>query len=91
MPKTIRRLSAALLTAWALAGCAQKPYAPELVTPEAVQARVARGEAVLLADVRKPASYRAEHIDGAVSFPAARLAEGRVALPKDRWIVLYCT
>lgn len=91
MRQTIRRLGAVFLTAWALAGCAQKPYAPELVTPEAVQSRITRGEAVLFADVRKPASYRTEHIAGAVSFPAARLAEGRVALPKDRWIVLYCT
>lgn len=67
------------------------PYQPEPITPAQVQARLQRGERLLFTDVRHPTSFRREHIPAAVSFPYARLAEGRVDLPRDRGLVLYCT
>lgn len=86
------RLIAATGAALLLVGCSNKPYEPEVVTPQDVQARIQRGDAVLLADVRSPRSYQREHIEGAVSFPIAEVSQtNRVDLPKDRWIVLYCT
>lgn len=75
-----------------LAGCSNKPYEPELVTPQDVQGRLQRGDAILMTDVRHPRSFAREHIEGAVNFPIAEVSQThKVDLPKDRWIVLYCT
>lgn len=73
------------------APAAETQYEPTVVTPQEVQARLKRGDAVVIADVRHADGYGREHIEGAVHFPYATLATDEVDLPKDRWIVLYCT
>lgn len=89
---TVSRLISAVGVALLLAGCSNKPYEPEVVTPQDVKARMDRGDAVLMADVRTPRSFQREHIEGAVSLPIAEVSQtNKVNLPKDRWIVLYCT
>lgn len=91
MSRLIRWMSVAA-TALVLAGCSNKPYEPEVVTPQDVQARIQRGDNVLMADVRHPRSFLREHIEGAVNFSIAEVSQtNKVDLPKDRWIVLYCT
>jgi rhodanese-related sulfurtransferase len=61
------------------------------VTPEQVQARLAKGDTIILVDVRAPEAYWLEHIKGSVSYPRATLAASQQPLPKDKPIVLYCT
>jgi rhodanese-related sulfurtransferase len=75
--------------ALALAGCA--PYQAPKLTAAEVHARMAKGEAVLFVDVRSPKAYALEHIDGAVNRPVSRLGAEGPNLPRDRWVVLYCT
>lgn len=47
-------------------------------------------EQVLVLDVRDAASFRAEHIQGAMNIPAADLISKLSTLPKDKTIVTYC-
>lgn len=71
-----------------LAACA--PYEAPKLTADEVHARMAAGERVLFVDVRSPQAFALEHVEGAVNCPASRFG-GKTDLPKDRWIVLYCT
>lgn len=61
----------------------------EAVDREALLARVARGEVVVL-DVRPREEYRAGHIPGALSVPLKELESRLAELPVDREIVAYC-
>lgn len=61
----------------------------EPVDQEALMARVARGEVVVI-DVRPEQEYAAGHIAGAISFPLSELGQRLTELPKDRDIVAYC-
>lgn len=97
MTKRLKLLAAAGL-ALMLVGCKQGPYQPEIVTPEQAQAYIKRGEPVTIADVRSATSYKREHIEGAVHFPYAEVlanarikGETKLTLPKEHWILLYCT
>jgi rhodanese-related sulfurtransferase len=71
-----------------LAACS--PYEPPRLTATEVHARMAKGEQVLFVDTRPPQAYALEHVDGAVNVPSSRFGT-KTDLPKDRWIVLYCT
>ena len=73
------------------AGCDNTPKEPLLVTPVEAQAYLQRGEKVLIADVRSEVGYRNEHIEGAISAPFAQIYQGQHTLPKDQWVLLYCT
>jgi sodium/hydrogen antiporter len=68
---------------------------PERITIEELRQLWARGEPVIVADVRTERSYRDDALmaDGAIRLPpddAVRLARER-RLPRDATIVLYCT
>lgn len=62
------------------------------MTPETLRARVAEGRAPAIVDVRSAAEYRRGHIPGAVHLPfwAALWRAGRLQLPRDAPIVVYC-
>lgn len=66
-------------------------FVSPLVSPEALQERMANGESVLIVDVRSRAAFDEEHIPNAVSRPAVELIEGLPRLPLDRPVALYCT
>jgi rhodanese-related sulfurtransferase/DNA-binding transcriptional ArsR family regulator len=61
----------------------------EQLSVEELQARLDRGEVVLL-DVRPEAEYRAGHIAGALSAPLELLPAVIATLPKRREVVAYC-
>lgn len=84
----MRRAFALLAAGLLLAACA--PYEAPKLTPEEVHSRMKAGEPVLFVDVRSPQAFALEHVEGAVNCPASRFG-GKSDLPKDRWIVLYCT
>jgi DNA-binding transcriptional ArsR family regulator len=69
-------------------------YRPErqrfpTITPEALQAGLARGEMVLL-DVRPAEEFDAGHLPGARSLPRAELPARLDELPAEALIVTYC-
>lgn len=62
------------------------------VTAQDAKAAFDSGEAVIV-DVRSQAAYEAGHVDGALSIPLNEFEtniEG-INLPKDQWIITYCT
>jgi rhodanese-related sulfurtransferase len=61
----------------------------EAITREELTARLRRGDLILL-DVRPEPEYRAGHIAGARSVPAAELRRQLRSLPKDTEVVAYC-
>ena len=63
--------------------------AVEIITRDALQARLERDELVLI-DVRPDAEYAAGHIPGAISTPPARLTPALDALPAEGDVVAYC-
>ena len=85
--------AAMLLPALAAPALAAKPYQPTIVTMKDVKARLAHGERLLPVDVRQPGTYMKEHADGAIDAPVGMLmvSAGMQPLPKDRWLLLYCT
>jgi hypothetical protein len=46
-----------------------------------------------IVDVRSPASYEAGHIEGAINIPLGEFETNmaNIDLPKDEWIITYCT
>lgn len=82
----------------ALAGCGseaadvpQSRNEVPRITPEEVQDRIDKGDAILIVDSRSAASYADRHIAGAISVPAGEVSSRLYELPKDQEIVLYCT
>lgn len=67
----------------------QKKASMEPVALDELQARMDRGEIVLL-DVRPEEEYAAGHIPGAVSIPIEELERYLESLPADKEIVAYC-
>lgn len=99
----IQRMILAAATALLLPACAPPPASapgsPEapssgapyaLVSPQEARARLQQ-EPLLVVDVRSRARYDESHIEGAVSSPLVELETGHALLPKDRFILLYCT
>ena len=52
-------------------------------------AELVKGGALLL-DVRTPAEFAADHLEGAVNIPVQTLAQRVAEVPKDRVVVVYC-
>jgi rhodanese-related sulfurtransferase len=50
-----------------------------------------RAGRVVMVDVRSPAEYRAVHITEAVSIPAHEVERWRMAIPRGRAVITYCT
>lgn len=50
-------------------------------------------ETAIIVDVRSQAAYEAGHVDGALSIPLNEFETNiaSVDLPKDQWIITYCT
>lgn len=66
-------------------------YDAPRVTPEQAYARIQAGEDLVILDVRPASAYQAGHIKGAINIPWANLKDDYSQLPKDRFILLYCT
>jgi 3-mercaptopyruvate sulfurtransferase SseA len=66
-------------------------YEAPRVTPEQANARIQAGENLVILDVRSASAYQAGHIPGAINIPWANLKDDYSQLPKDRFILLYCT
>jgi NADPH-dependent 2,4-dienoyl-CoA reductase/sulfur reductase-like enzyme/rhodanese-related sulfurtransferase len=60
------------------------------IAPRELQERLARGEQLLLLDVRSPAEHQQIRIPGATLIPLGALRERLGELPRDRRIVTYC-
>ena len=75
------------------------PAAPPLteadvprVTVQEAQAALASGEAVMV-DVRSAGAFETSHIIGALNIPLDKIETNPTSLdlPKDQWIITYCT
>ena len=62
------------------------------VTAQDAKAAFEGGEAIII-DVRSQAAYQASHVAGALSIPLNEFETniGGIDLPKDLWIITYCT
>ena len=62
------------------------------VSVEDAKAAFDSGEAIIV-DVRSQAAYEASHVAGALSIPLNEfeMNSASVDLPKDQWIITYCT
>src|SRR5262245_18676017 len=60
------------------------------VSPEALQARLERGDTVLVVDLRQPWEYHTGHIPGAMSLFIEEVPMRLEELPVDRDIVFQC-
>ncbi len=62
------------------------------VTAEDAKAAFDAGE-VIIVDVRSAESYATSHIVGALSIPLGEFETdiANIDLPKDQWIITYCT
>jgi rhodanese-related sulfurtransferase len=77
--------------AFASAASAETPArAGESVTPAALSAQLARGDAPQLLDVRTPEEFAAGHLPGAVLIPHDALALRLDELDRGRPVVVYC-
>ena len=68
--------------------------AEERITLDQVQALQAKGEPVVLLDVRKDAAWAESEVKaaGAIRIPPddAALRAAELALPRNAWLVAYC-
>src|SRR3972149_1610436 len=68
---------------------AADPVAPS-ISPQELQARIAKGDAPLVVDVRTPEEFRAGHIPGAINVPHDQVAAHAAELSGERGVALYC-
>lgn len=66
------------------------PQEATRLTLDAVQQEMTAGD-VLIVDVRDPEAYNASHAKGAVNVPFHELAQRMGELPKEKFLVTYCT
>ena len=71
---------------------AAEAAADSAITPRELQELLDSGKKVALIDVREPAEWDINHIDGAQLIPQSSInsGEGLAKLPQDRMPVLYC-
>ena len=62
------------------------------ITPQELRELLDSGKKLALIDVREPAEWDINHIDGAQLIPQSSITsgEGLAQLPQDRMAVLYC-
>ena len=84
----LQRPASAPLTVTAAAG-APDPDVPRMEVAQAK--RLAASGQALLIDVRGDQYYNQLHIDGAISLPYDQVEQRLGQLPKDKWLILYCT
>ncbi len=63
------------------------------ITPSELRDRLARGEGIVIVDLRTDLSYEADgmKIQGAIHIPPKEFAQRAHKIPPDRPIVMYCT
>ena len=89
MPKRILVASlAALALALARVSGAGEP-APS-ISPEELHARMEKGDAPLVVDVRTPAEFRAGHNPGALNVPHEQVAARAAELRGEHGVAMYC-
>jgi sulfur-carrier protein adenylyltransferase/sulfurtransferase len=73
-------------------GVAGEPATESAITPRELRDLLAAGDKIVLIDVREPAEWDINHIDGARLIPSSLIdsGEGLTGLPHDRRPVLYC-
>ncbi|HET7545203.1 MAG TPA: c-type cytochrome [Polyangiaceae bacterium] len=64
---------------------------PQMTSLEVIHAQLQRGARMALLDARAQSDYVTQHIAGAVSVPFFDLATYVEKLPKDAWLVCYCS
>jgi 3-mercaptopyruvate sulfurtransferase SseA len=65
---------------------------PDVVRVSLADAKQAYdNQTALIVDVRDAGSYAAGHIPGAVNIPLDEIETRMNELPKDKWIITYCT
>lgn len=68
---------------------AADPAAPS-ISPQELQARMAKGDAPLVVDVRTPEEFRAGHIPGAINVPHDQVAARASELASEHGVAMYC-
>ena len=63
---------------------------PARITPAEVISELARNNAFIV-DVRGEAAYKEVHIKGAVLIPATEILEHTNELPRNKFIITYCS
>ena len=66
------------------------PVNPTDITPRELSEKLARGEDVVLIDVREPYEWSAGHIEGATHIPMNQVPQRLAEIPKDREVVMIC-
>jgi rhodanese-related sulfurtransferase len=90
MSKGIRLALLASLALWvAAAARAADPLAPS-IAPEERHARMAKGDAPLVVDVRTPEEFRAGHVPGAINVPYDQVAARAAELVGEHGVAMYC-
>jgi cytochrome c oxidase cbb3-type subunit III len=64
---------------------------PGVTSADTIKAELDRHARMALLDARAPSDYTAEHITGAVSVPFYDPDPYVASLPKDSWLVCYCS
>jgi rhodanese-related sulfurtransferase len=60
------------------------------ISPEELHARMQKGEAPLVVDVRTPEEFRAGHIPGAINVPHDQVASRARELEGEHGVAMYC-
>jgi len=90
VPKGIRfSLLLALALCIGAAARAGETLAPS-ISPQELQARMAKGDAPLVVDVRTPEEFRAGHIPGAINVPHDQVAARAAELSGEHGVAMYC-
>ena len=79
-----------LMLVLAAAGCAGGEELAPSISPEALQERIASGDAPLLLDVRTPAEFQDGHIPGAINVPHEQVASRAAELASQNGVAVYC-
>jgi adenylyltransferase/sulfurtransferase len=66
------------------------PVQHEDITPAEVNERLARGEKIVLIDVREPHEWSAGHIDSAIHIPMQQIPRRLDEIPRDQEVVMIC-
>lgn len=69
---------------------AATPETATRISVSEAQQRIASGQAVVV-DVRTAEAYRENHIPGAINIPYDQLKTRAGELPRDKYLVTYCT
>lgn len=81
---------AALAAAWPASPAPADEQRAASISPQELYARMAKGTAPLVVDVRTPAEYRAGHIPGARNIPHDAIAAHANQLHTPSGVALYC-